>query len=1078
MTSSRVFCLNPVKHDQNAAAATSPVIKELQILNNRSIQQIACSNHQTIFVLTDGTVYTCENEEKSTPDHVSSLDTFVIVQAACGDTHNIVISDKGQIISWGRDSEGQCGHGEVHLKKRTTPKVIKSLSNEVIIQVACGAKHTLALAKSGKLYAWGDNSYWQLGYSTTQDHCAIPTHVSCLAGLPIQQISCGGNHSLVLTFNGNVFGWGCNNSNQLGEYDEKSCKAYIDTTEKQLPKLPAFQAVKTEKDTVLVGGVSKLIETHLQAVSGMPEHRNKSFEELRHEFNFISASTVPHKLDFLKQITSISCGHNFSVFLSKNGEVVRLAKDLNQTWNENIAEIHKEKDKTIVCTKWHSVILTGDKLYVFGLTSMHDPHSAVSNDDDSSMFVYDSLSRCITDATGTPDTVNISNVYCGGLNTCYLVTNGSVSKKKSISGRNNQLPEMIYHLDKGVITELEPLTSANLKLIQNIFSSAECLNNAFTSDRLCNEDSSGLDLSKARKALKMLSEKHIVLKKIDHAISSQLCPTLLTSPLDVEALCVYMILLECPTMQCPEFYLKSILAVAEALCNLSPKMSKVIDTWIGNFSPPTFQHLLSIFKNVVVHLVMKQLSAVMTLIFTDEMNISIPLNMLKKLYKINEEMEEIVPYAAFYIPKSKNLLMWLNMNMLSPCLNLIDYPFVLENDVKMNSIIQDNILQQQAAMDEQIQLQIFQQLAFTPMFSMHMHPAFQHLLHLRITIERENIVGSALEQLRSVLKEDFKKPLKIQFDGEPGVDDGGPCKEFFLLIFKEILDPKFGMFKVFSKTERIWFNPQSFEDNSVFEMVGILCGLAIYNQVIVELPFPLALYKKLLNKPVFLSDLTQLDPDMTSSLENILDYDDCDLQDVFGIFFQFSSEFLGDVCTIELKEGGKDIPVTYENKQEFVDLYIDCMFNESIKEQYSAFAEGFHQVCGGPILQMFHPEELMSLVIGNEIYDWEEFESLVEYKGLYNKEHKTIKYFWEVFHELTLKEKKKFLEFLTGSDRIPVQGMSQLKVIFQPVFGSTDFLPAAHTCYNYLDLPIYESKEKMREKLMMALEHAHGFGLL
>ncbi|XP_071953940.1 E3 ISG15--protein ligase Herc6-like [Antedon mediterranea] len=240
MTSSKVFCLNPVKHDHQDAAAARPVIKELQIFNNRSIQHIACGNHQTVFVLTDGTVYTCENEEKSTPVHVSSLDTFVIVQAACGDAHNIVISDKGQIMSWGRDSEGQCGHGEVHLKKRTTPKVIKSLSKEIIIQVACGSKHTLALAKSGKLYTWGDNSYWQLGYRTIRDHCAIPKHVSCLAGLPIQQISCGGNHSLVLTFNGNVFGWGCNNSNQLGKYDEKSCIAYIDTTNKK-STLPAFE---------------------------------------------------------------------------------------------------------------------------------------------------------------------------------------------------------------------------------------------------------------------------------------------------------------------------------------------------------------------------------------------------------------------------------------------------------------------------------------------------------------------------------------------------------------------------------------------------------------------------------------------------------------------------------------------------------------------------------------------------------------------------------------------------------------------------------------------------------------------
>ncbi|XP_071953939.1 probable E3 ubiquitin-protein ligase HERC4 isoform X2 [Antedon mediterranea] len=455
----------------------------------------------------------------------------------------------------------------------------------------------------------------------------------------------------------------------------------------------------------------------------------------------------------------------------------------------------------------------------------------------------------------------------------------------------------------------------------------------------------------------------------------------------------------------------------------------------------------------------------------EETNLNIALDMLKKLAKINEDMDDIVPYSAFYIPKSRCLLLWLQWRI-QASLNLIDYSFVLENDVKVTSIIINNMTKQQAAC---LTEEMFQPLMLNQIFGMPMNPEFQRLLALHITIDRKNIVESALKQLREH-KKDLKKPLKVKFEDEPGDDygGGGPCKEFFQLLFKKIFDPKFGMFTVFSETKRIWFNAQ-YEDKSKFRMVGILCGLAIYNQVIVELPFPLALYKKLLKKPVFLSDMSQLEPTMASGLKDILDYDDYNLQDVFDYPFQFSSEFHTDI--IDLKEGGKDIPVTYDNKQEFVDLYIDCMFNESIKEQYSAFAEGFHQVCGGPILQMFHPEELMSLVVGNEIYDWEEFESLVEYRGIYNKEHKTIKYFWEVFHhELTEEERKKFLEFLTGSDRIPVQGMSQLKVIFQSVFGSTDFLPSAQTCYNYFNLPIYESKEKLRQKLMIALEYAHGFG--
>lgn len=95
---------------------------------------------------------------------------------------------------------------------------------------------------------------------------------------------------------------------------------------------------------------------------------------------------------------------------------------------------------------------------------------------------------------------------------------------------------------------------------------------------------------------------------------------------------------------------------------------------------------------------------------------------------------------------------------------------------------------------------------------------------------------------------DFKKPLKVKFDGEEGDDAGGVRKEFFLLLLKEILRPEYGMFKEFEETNTIWFHPNAWEDIGYFFMIGVLCGLAIYNFTIINLPFPLALYKKLLSE--------------------------------------------------------------------------------------------------------------------------------------------------------------------------------------------------------------------------------------
>lgn len=73
---------------------------------------------------------------------------------------------------------------------------------------------------------------------------------------------------------------------------------------------------------------------------------------------------------------------------------------------------------------------------------------------------------------------------------------------------------------------------------------------------------------------------------------------------------------------------------------------------------------------------------------------------------------------------------------------------------------------------------------------------------------------------------------------------GGVRKEFFMLLLKDLLDPKYGMFKEYEDSRAIWFADHSFEEDQMYILIGILCGLAIYNFTIINLPFPLCLYKK------------------------------------------------------------------------------------------------------------------------------------------------------------------------------------------------------------------------------------------
>jgi len=79
---------------------------------------------------------------------------------------------------------------------------------------------------------------------------------------------------------------------------------------------------------------------------------------------------------------------------------------------------------------------------------------------------------------------------------------------------------------------------------------------------------------------------------------------------------------------------------------------------------------------------------------------------------------------------------------------------------------------------------------------------------------------------------------------------------------------------------------------------------------------------------------------------------------------------------------------------------------------------------------------------------------------------------------LPLETKKKFLLFLTGSDRIPIMGMKAIPIAIQSTAGGSTYFPVAHTCFNLLDLPVYTDEETLKAKLVDAVEHNVGFSLV
>ncbi|KAG8223038.1 hypothetical protein J437_LFUL001360 [Ladona fulva] len=417
------------------------------------------------------------------------------------------------------------------------------------------------------------------------------------------------------------------------------------------------------------------------------------------------------------------------------------------------------------------------------------------------------------------------------------------------------------------------------------------------------------------------------------------------------------------------------------------------------------------------------------------------------------------------------------------------------------------------------------------------------IFFLNIKIRRSHLVSDSLNEI-AAKQQDLKKKLKVSFIGEPGLDMGGLAKEWLLLLIRHIFEPDYGISRAGSYESHIVSQNKNLRE---FNLIGVIMGLAVYNSITLDLHFPSICYRKLLSPPIapwsFISEpeleddtgnfdyetdgdssdddsidyneigfveaagieaLAEIMPDVARGLSELLAYEG-NVEEDMCMNFQVSLEEYGEMRTYDIKEGGADIPVTNENRHEYVALYLDWVLNSAIYHQFRAFYLGFHSVCDSNALLLLRPEEVEMLVCGSPTIDLHELKKVTEYDG-YHEDDPLIRDFWEVLGSLSLDLQKKFLHFTTGSDRVPVGGMSEMtfKITKLPSISSRSFnrmrrrngetrnsrqnevwdsndqeeqLPEAHTCFNQLVLPPYRSQETLRQKLIIAISNSEGFGL-
>ena len=399
-----------------------------------------------------------------------------------------------------------------------------------------------------------------------------------------------------------------------------------------------------------------------------------------------------------------------------------------------------------------------------------------------------------------------------------------------------------------------------------------------------------------------------------------------------------------------------------------------------------------------------------------------------------------------------------------PAFSFASHPFVLDPGSKAR------LLQIDAAYAMHRE---FQSAYIASFFSQRTSP------YLVLRVHRSNLIQDTLSQLSRYQPDEYRKPLKVAFVGEQGIDEGGVRKEFFQLLVKELFDVNYGMFTV-DEEARMYYqlNPLSLESSIEFELIGIVLGLALYNSIILDIRFPLFIYKKLLNQPTAFADLQTAHPALAKGLKALLDDESGGVEEVYARQFTVDVERYGEKEVLELKPGGADVALTSTNRAEYVQLYTEYTLQRSIDKQFTAFKKGFDLCVPASLLVLFQPEELELLICGSDVFDWQQLRESARYDDGYTEASGVIEWFWQCVDEWDEARKRKLLMFCTGSDRAPIRGLGSLRLTISKNGGESELLPTSHTCFNHLLLPEYGSKEKLKRLLELALDNAHGFGLI
>ncbi|KAI9590872.1 hypothetical protein BDF19DRAFT_418537 [Syncephalis fuscata] len=393
----------------------------------------------------------------------------------------------------------------------------------------------------------------------------------------------------------------------------------------------------------------------------------------------------------------------------------------------------------------------------------------------------------------------------------------------------------------------------------------------------------------------------------------------------------------------------------------------------------------------------------------------------------------------------------------------------------------------------------------------------------KVRLSREHILTSALELFASdKMQKNKEAMLEVEYVDEVGTGLG-PTLEFYAQVSKELRHHRLELWRSLLDTTSNEHNSDSEEDTvyvwspfglfprpreqnldlqimGYFRFMGQWVAQALMDSRLLDLPLSVVFIEKALGQPILhsLQTLAQIDPVMAQSLQLLQGYikqkeelyqkEQTDqVKEEFkalqGTIEQLGLDFtLPGYPSIELKNEGREIDVTIYNIENYVKLVLDWTLDKGIAEQAAAFKKGFDSRFPMENLLCFKPSELPAL-LGEIAEDWrlEVIMEAIKADHGYTAESMAVNHLAEIMNEFDSKEQRLFLQFITGSPRLPVGGFKRLhppltvvRKLPESSLTSDDYLPSVMTCVNYLKLPNYSSKALLKQRLLQAIQEGQG----